>query len=228
VFLVSLSAEFKYITNSAYICKILPYIYKYLYISPNYECFSSYWVWIQIFPWARCWKHGPPQAEIYIHPALNSAGFQPGVSNGWRCSKAAGGAKPLDRNSGDYQGSKHQLHLQQTYVHRCMCARCWRLEGTAHETSVNQARARFDHSNRRIAAARWTMAGGYKWNCCTEYYRQVYSLRKAGICTYACVVASRAEMHGSSALTVARGVVSYFFCPQISVYISSFYLKLNI
>jgi hypothetical protein len=29
-------------------------------------------------PWACRWKHGPPQAEIYIHPALNSAGFRPG------------------------------------------------------------------------------------------------------------------------------------------------------
>jgi hypothetical protein len=34
-----LSAEFEYITNSAYLCKIPPYIYKYLY--KDHQCASS-------------------------------------------------------------------------------------------------------------------------------------------------------------------------------------------
>jgi hypothetical protein len=37
-------------------------------------------------PWARRWKDGSPQAEIYIHPTLNSVGFRSGGSNDWRCS----------------------------------------------------------------------------------------------------------------------------------------------
>jgi hypothetical protein len=31
--------------------------------------------YIHFFLWARRWENGPPQAEFYIHPTLNSTGF---------------------------------------------------------------------------------------------------------------------------------------------------------
>jgi hypothetical protein len=72
-------AEFKYITNSAYI-----YVRTRLYIlniskfhlSLNFfHLFMFEFAYIRSFLWARRWENGPPQAEFYIHLALNSARF---------------------------------------------------------------------------------------------------------------------------------------------------------
>jgi hypothetical protein len=45
--------------------------------------FCLFYVWIQKVSWTRRWKHGPPQAEFFIHLAPD---FGLGAFNGWRCS----------------------------------------------------------------------------------------------------------------------------------------------
>ena len=60
----------------------------YVYVCPSY---AEFWPNLPSFPlgfgrirrglgsaWVRRWETGHPQAQNYIHPALNSAGFRPG------------------------------------------------------------------------------------------------------------------------------------------------------
>jgi hypothetical protein len=53
-------------------------IYQFRQILPNLIVFRRTAFEFKKIPWARGWKDGPPQAESYIHPALNRAGFRPG------------------------------------------------------------------------------------------------------------------------------------------------------
>jgi hypothetical protein len=73
-------AEFKYITNSAYICKNSPIyinISKFRLSLNVFHLFMFEFAYIRSFPWARRWENGPPHIEVYIHPVISSAGFRP-------------------------------------------------------------------------------------------------------------------------------------------------------